>query len=196
MTATPIAPSLFFLLGFMGAGKSTLGRQAARRLGLRFVDLDAFIEKQTGMSVPAFFENQGEAAFRAWERKSLEALFEASKNTDEIAENPTGVLVSLGGGTPCFGDNMAWLNAHGTTLYLRHSAGTLYGRLRIRPERRPLIANVPPHQLASFIANLLARREPYYSMAQYRIDSPNVKKLTEKLTELLTELRTFAPSNA
>lgn len=98
--------SRIFLIGFMGCGKTTLGRKLATRLGYTFYDLDHLLEEQAGMSVAEYFSSFGETAFRLAESEIL-------KNTS-YGEN---AVISTGGGLPCFFDNMDWMKAHGITLY-------------------------------------------------------------------------------
>lgn len=100
---------LYFLIGFMGAGKTTLGKRLARQAALPFIDLDVYIETNSGKSISALFAAIGETAFRALEREALERL--------TATHEAQSAIISCGGGTPCFNDNMAWMNDHGTTIY-------------------------------------------------------------------------------
>ena len=109
----------FFLIGFMGAGKSTIGKYASRHNGLTFLDLDAYIVEQQGKEISAIFEEHGEAHFREVERKALE----------EVIDLPGDYLVSCGGGTPCFYNNMEWMNAKGITVFIDPAEEILVARL-------------------------------------------------------------------
>ena len=140
----------------MGAGKTTLGRQFAEETDYEFLDLDDCIVEQAGMSIPKIFELEGEKEFRIRERKALEKL----KNLPA-----THYLISCGGGTPCFEDNMKWLNAHGLTVYLRPGLDEITSRLKKEQAQRPLIKDVPPNELKVFIGKMLSGREHYYLQA-------------------------------
>lgn len=143
----------------MGSGKSTLGKPIARALGCNFYDLDNYIEQQTGSTIAAIFEQQGEAAFRALETKYLEELSAANENC----------VISTGGGTPCFGDNMEMINSLGMSVYLQQEVSVLTHRLLNSKISRPLIAGKTPEQLRSFIEQKLAEREPYYKRASITV---------------------------
>lgn len=151
---------MFFLIGFMGAGKSYRGRQWAGAAGWRFVELDAWIEAEAGKPIAQIFAEEGEAYFR--QRES--ALLKASGG-----QQPS--LVATGGGTPCFFDNMAWMNAHGTTVYLKASPALLAQRLRYEKAQRPLLHGLHDDQLEAFIAQKLAEREPFYHQSHMVIDA-------------------------
>lgn len=150
----------WYLWGYMGSGKSTVGRAAAKSLGLEFRDLDHLIAEESGMSISDFMANRGELAFRKLERQ---LLLEQS--------NFEGIL-SCGGGTPCYYDNALWMRAHGETVYLSASVSWLHQRLaasRSRGTKRPLLANVPDENLAEFIAKHLFERRDFYATAHYQI---------------------------
>ena len=149
---------MLFLIGFMGAGKTTLGKQLASKLGWDFLDLDEQIESEEGMPVTELFARHGEGWFRRRERIALEALKH---------EAASGLVVACGGGTPCYGDNMDWLNAQGITVYLRVPAPELVSRLLPQRAHRPMISSVAPEALETHIAVLLGIREPYYLRAQH-----------------------------
>lgn len=144
-----------FLIGFMGAGKSSLGRYAARHNDLVFLDLDEYIEKQQGRSIREIFSGEGEPAFREMEREALR----------EVIALEGDWLVSSGGGTPCYFDNMEQMNAHGTTLYLDLSSARLTDRLRNSKGKRPLIAGLKG-DLQTFVHHKLLERAAFYSQAQ------------------------------
>ncbi len=143
-----------FLMGYMGCGKTTVGKPLARQLGMEFVDMDHVIAERYSKSVSEIFADFGEARFREVEREVLGELLER--------EN---VVVSLGGGTPCFFDNLERIKAAGVTVYLQASAETLARRLEHGKARRPLLRNKSPEELVGFIHDSLAVREPLYSQA-------------------------------
>ena len=119
-----------FLIGFMGSGKTTLGKKLARVLGYDFVDLDKVIEEESGVSVPDYFSRHGEDAFRQLERDCLRTRLPAGP-----------VVVATGGGAPCYFDNMDWMNEHGVTVYLMLPPGVLASRLN-GSRNRPLISGL------------------------------------------------------
>jgi shikimate kinase len=146
----------FFLIGFMGAGKTTIGKFAARQNGLHFVDLDAYIEQKAGTTVREIFREKGEDFFRQLERKALEEV---------CAIEGLDLLVSCGGGTPCFFDNMDVLNGHGHTIYLDISAARLTERLRNAKDKRPLLNSIDG-DLQVFVHKKLMERAGFYMQAQ------------------------------
>ena len=148
-----------FLIGFMGSGKSYWGRRLADAWQMPFVDLDERIVAEQGKSIPEIFQEQGEAAFREMERAALHAL----------AQFPPAI-VATGGGTPCFFDNMDWMNSRGLTIYLKASPALLAARLLPEKKRRPLLANIPDSALEAFIAQKLEERMPFYNLAQKVVD--------------------------
>lgn len=159
-----------FLLGFMGAGKTTLGKKVAAKLGLPFLDLDEALAQQHGQTVAAMFQEVGEAVFRQREREALLQLAEFQG------------IVSLGGGTPCYADNMEWLLQHGYTVYLQLPVGMLQARLSEQRGDRPLLAHVPETELYAHIGRLLLEREAFYGRAHAIVAQPDVKKLSELIS--------------
>lgn len=155
---------IIFLIGFMGCGKSTLGKRLARKINYEFMDMDTIIEEKEGMSVREIFEKKGEAWFRESESVFLKSL-DPSKN----------IVVATGGGAPCFGDNMELMNTIGTTVYLKMSPSSLASRLENARHVRPLIKNLTPGLLPDFIQERLKEREPWYSRASCIIKGENVK---------------------
>ena len=143
-----------FLIGFMGAGKSYWGARLAAAKGLPFLDLDDLIVAQEKCSIAQLFSEIGESGFRALERAVLQKL-----------ANHAPAVVATGGGTPCFFDNMEWMNAHGTTLYLDTPAAVLAERLKHEIGVRPLLASIKQADLQQFIAGKISEREPFYRKA-------------------------------
>ncbi len=144
----------------MGCGKTTLGRALEEATGLKFIDLDDYIEASAGMSVTECFARLGEDGFRAAERDALR----------EIADKED-VVIACGGGTPCHFDNMEVMNSRGTTVWLNASQGRLYERLIVALDNRPLLKDKSPDQLKSIIDRSLKERHPYYSQAHYMLPS-------------------------
>lgn len=138
----------------MGAGKSFWGPRLAARGHVPFIDLDAYIEAGEGASIAGLFERVGEPGFRELERQYLH----------QIATLPPAV-VATGGGTPCFFDNMHWMNNHGITIYLATPVAVLAARLRADQSTRPLLRQVAGRDLEAHIQTLLKQREPFYKQA-------------------------------
>ncbi|MBF1589882.1 MAG: shikimate kinase [Prevotella shahii] len=147
------------LIGYMGAGKTTVGKALAAELGLRFYDLDWYIESRMRKTVAQLFAELGEEGFRRIERNMLH----------EVAEFE-GVLISCGGGTPCFYDNMQYINQQGLTLYLKASPEVLYKHLKMGKSVRPLLLNKTPEEVQRFISEQLKAREQFYTRAQFTLD--------------------------
>ena len=145
---------LIFIIGFMGCGKTTLGRKLAGRLGYMFMDLDHILEEQAGMSIAKYFSAFGEDAFRRLESDVLQQ-----------GTYPENAVISTGGGLPCFFDNMEWMNAHGKTVYIKLSPKTLANRLEQEKNERPLLQDKHGEALVTFIAEKLAQRESFYNQA-------------------------------
>lgn len=147
------------LIGYMGAGKTTVGKQLAEELGLMFYDLDWYITSRMRRTVAQIFEESGEEGFRKIEHNMLH----------EVAEFED-IVLSCGGGTPCFFDNMDYLNQQGETIYLKAAPEVLYAHLKMGKSVRPLLLNKTPDEVKTFVAEQLAVREPYYSKAKHVLD--------------------------
>ena len=150
-----------FLVGYMGCGKSTLGRKLARRLGIPYADTDALVEEREGASVSDVFRYEGEQRFREVEREVLDRV---------IGEGAVPV-VSTGGGLPTWSDNMARMNAAGCTVYLRRSAEQIARRLSPYGRRkRPRLQGLNDEELVAFMEHDMAAREPFYAQASLIVD--------------------------
>ncbi len=174
-----------FLVGFMGSGKSTWGRKIATRLDANFVDLDRLIELESGQSIPEMFAAYGESGFREREAEILRAL--PSKSGNYSDSKPT--IVATGGGTPCFHQNMSWMNEHGVTVYLNLSPRALWDRLRHSdPAKRPLISKFDESQLLHYIEEKSKERAPFYNNATFVVD-PHKSSVADvaKMVELSTK---------
>jgi shikimate kinase len=143
-----------FLIGYMGAGKTTTGRELAKTLGLDFIDLDQFIQARYQKTISGLFQEFGENEFRNIERNVLHEVGEFED-----------VVVSTGGGTPCFFDNMEYMNRAGTTVYLKATPEALSSRLNTCKEKRPLIKDKNEEELYNYVVENLRKRNPYYSQA-------------------------------
>ena len=165
-------PDLIFLTGFMGCGKTTLGRKLASRLGYDFIDLDHAFEKQEGIIIAEFFSKFGEDVFREKESALL-------KQTTY----PARAVISTGGGLPCFFDNMEWMNAHGKTIYIKLSPKTLADRLEHEKHKRPVLNGRNEKELIDFIEEKLSERDKFYSQASIIADG--IGLTAEKVEQLL-----------
>ena len=146
---------LIFLTGFMGSGKTHWGKIWADASGLYFFDLDEMIEAKQKKTITAIFETDGEKYFRQLETETLQAFF-----------NKQHCIVACGGGTPCFNNNMHWMNENGTTVYFKATALDIFKRIVTEQEKRPLINNLPPAELLNYIEIKLKERELYYAQAK------------------------------
>jgi len=154
-----------FLVGYMGSGKSAMGRLLARKKGLNFIDLDTYIEGKYHRTIAEIFAQEGEESFRIKEQFCLHevAAFE-------------NVVIATGGGAPCFFDNMDLMNAQGDTIYLRLTAQHLVRRLSSsKPGVRPLISNKETTELLQYITGMLEIREPFYLKAKYIISGSDME---------------------
>ena len=152
-----------YLIGYMGCGKSTLGRKLSEHLGLQFVDMDHYIEERNCKTIPQIFSEEGEAEFRKKERKALEELSEF-----------TDIVIATGGGTPCFFDNIDLMNKTGKTIYLNIDPKILADRLLKSKTERPLIKGKSRDELVAFIDDTLKKRNEFYLQAAYQITEPDV----------------------
>ena len=158
----------------MGSGKSSVGKKLAKKLQLDFVDLDSLIEQQEQQTITAIFEKRGEAYFREKETAVLKTM-----------EPTKRAVIALGGGTPCFGNNMEYIQQTGTSFYLKVPIEKLIGRLRLKKDKRPLLAKLSKEEIALFVTDKLKEREPYYAQADFIIEQEgkSVKQLLNALQE-------------
>lgn len=169
------------IVGYMGAGKTTVGKALAADLGIEFYDLDWYIESRMRKTIKRIFDEVGEEGFRKIEHNMLH----------EVAEFEN-VVLSCGGGTPCFYDNMAYMNLQGETVYLKASPEVLYEHLKMGRSVRPLLLDKTPEEVRVFITGQLAAREPYYSQAKHVVDvnlmdnHEKIRMSVEKVKQLLS----------
>lgn len=143
------------IVGYMAAGKTTLGRQLAKEMSLSFYDLDVYIENRMHKTISQLFIERGEQGFREIEQKMLH----------EVAEFED-VVISCGGGTPCFFDNMEYINQQGESIYLKASPRTIIEHMGLNTKNRPLMQGKAEEESLAFVEQHLAEREPHYAKAQ------------------------------
>ena len=161
----------------MGCGKSTMGRAVSALTGVPFIDLDNYIEQRFHITVKEIFAQRGEDGFRDVERRMLQ----------EVADFED-VIVACGGGTPCFFDNMEYMNTHGTTVFLNTPIDRLHSRLMRGRHKRPLIADKDDEELMTFMKEALAKRMDHYSKAHISFSSERL----ENKSEIANTAREFA----
>jgi shikimate kinase len=152
-----------YLIGYMGSGKSTLGRELASRLNLSFLDMDQFIEMKYLKTVPDIFRDEGEKQFRNKEQVCLHEI-SSMKN----------VVVATGGGAPCFFDNMDLMNRTGCCVFLDVEPGELAARLMKADVVRPLIQEKQAEELVQTIEGMMRERRPYYEKARYILSGNSI----------------------
>ena len=168
------------LIGFMAAGKTTLGKALARDLGLQFIDLDHYIENRYHSTVSQLFADRGEEGFRQIERNMLHEVTEFED-----------VIIATGGGTPCFYDNMEYMNSKGITVFLQASVDVIYTRLTIARVQRPLVKGKTTDELRQYIADMLEMRSPYYTRAHHTFCADyleNTQQVSDSVQRFKSEL--------
>jgi len=166
-----------FLIGFMGSGKTSIGKLLAGKMGKQFIDLDKEIEKETQRSIAELFEELGEDKFREIENRVLNKIIQTNE-----------CIVATGGGTPCFMDNIDIINRAGTSVYLKTSAGNILSRLRSTISLRPLLKNIAAGQLEEEIKKMIEFRKQYYEKANIIIDT-NALNEQETVDMILKKLQ-------
>ena len=165
------------LIGYMGSGKTTVGKALSKETGMMFYDLDWYIESRMRKSVSQIFAEKGEDGFRKIEYNMLH----------EVAEFED-VIISCGGGTPCFFDNMDYLNQQGDVVYLKATPETLYKHLLMAKIERPLLKGKSADELIAYITEHLKERAPFYEKARHILDV-NVLDEYDKIKTSVTALR-------
>ena len=161
------------LMGYMASGKSAVGSVLAGRLGMQFTDLDNFIEEREGLSISEIFSIKGEIYFRNKEGEYLKELLDLEKNC----------IISLGGGTPCYGNSLKNIKNNAISFYLNASINTIFKRLKEETSQRPLVATIGTGNLKEYIAKHLFERNPFYEQAHHTI-SVNEKSIFAIVDEL------------
>lgn len=170
------------LIGYMGAGKTTIGKALAKEMGLMFYDLDWYIESRMRKTVAQIFAERGEEGFRTIERNMLH----------EVAEFEN-VIISCGGGTPCFFDNMEYMNQQGDTIYLQGSVDVLINHLKMGKGVRPLLQGKTDEELREYITENLTKRDVFYTKAKHILnidlmdDFDKVNMMVGKVMKIIQE---------
>ena len=162
-----------YLIGFMGAGKTHWGRLLSEKLGMRFFDLDEQVTEHAGKSIPEIFATEGEEQFRIMEKEVLHI----------ITESHESFVMACGGGSPCYFNNIEYMNQSGTTVWINTPLETLFQRLVVEKEKRPLIKELSDEQLKNFITKKFADRKIYYEQADIIEDERliQLEQLVEKI---------------
>ena len=153
-----------FIIGFMASGKTTIGKKLANKLNLPFIDLDNVIEETQCSTIRLLMYQLVEDAFRQIEKETLQKVIDENEKA----------IISTGGGTPCFFDNMSVMNNSGTTIYLEVDIPVLVNRLLHSKTERPLIWGKSKQELTQYAIDLIEKRNPYYNLARYRISGKNL----------------------
>lgn len=166
-----------FLLGYMASGKSTIAKKTAKSLELKSIDLDEYIAENEGDSINDIFNTKGEIYFRNKEEYYLK----------ELAESEKGFVLALGGGTPCYANNINLIIQNGISIYLKASVQTLNDRLVLERSQRPLISELSDEKLKEFIAKHLFERAPFYEKSQHTIviDGKTSNEITAEILALI-----------
>ncbi|MCR5513306.1 MAG: shikimate kinase [Prevotella sp.] len=167
------------LIGYMGSGKTTVGKALSKDTGMMFYDLDWYIESRMRKTVSQIFAERGEEGFRQIEYNMLH----------EVAEFEN-VIISCGGGTPCFFDNMDYLNQQGDVVYLKATPETLYKHLLMAKVERPLLKDKSPEELIAYITDHLKERAPFYEKARHTVDV-NVLDNYDKIAISVERIKTL-----
>jgi shikimate kinase len=168
-----------FLVGYMGSGKTTVGRMLAEMMDFEFIDLDKRIEKSFGRSIPEIFFHHGEQAFRVHERECLHHLLNETIDC----------VVATGGGTPCFFDSMILMKEAGKTIYLKCSPEILFERLRGSSSRRPLLSRLTDSEKLNYIAKHIHERNTFYESAEWVINGDeNAITVAEAVRSKINEI--------
>ena len=162
-----------YLTGYMYSGKTTVGHKLASRLGYQWADLDRMLETTFHTSIPIFFKRYGEEAFRKIEQKMLHSTVDLDN-----------IVISTGGGTPCFFDNIEWMNLHGTSIYFDVTVETLLRRAAQSKKPRPILAGLTDEQRSLYVRQQLSQRLPYYQKAQiiFPADQPDIDQLVQLIS--------------
>ena len=170
-----------FFIGFMGIGKSTLGKLVAQALNYEFLDFDTIIEEDMGMSISSIFAQYGEPFFRKLEHDTL----------GEVIQTRNDFVMGTGGGLPCFNNNMTKINEHGCSVYLRANANEIANRLADSSGSRPLIQDKSREELKKYVIDLLEIRNDFYLRSHLIVDLDLSLSKQENVDRIIKELTAF-----
>lgn len=161
-----------FLIGFMGSGKTTVGKKLASQMGYLFMDMDRVIEEESHTTISRIFDEKGEDEFRRLEHELIRRIVQMDN-----------VVISTGGGVPCFHNNMELINKNGLSIYLKMKSEDLLKRLKGSKYERPLIRDLSPSELDQYITEKLKEREPHYLKSKYVVDGshPDIPGIIETI---------------
>lgn len=168
-----------FINGYMAAGKTTFGKALAQKIGTLFIDLDQYIEENTGMTISELFTERGEKNFRKLEKELLQ---KAVEETDDA-------VIACGGGTPCFHNNMKFMNNNGLTIFLETSTPVLISRLQLQNATRPILAGKTNDEIREKVLTQLCERLPHYMEAKLKWhgdDLENEKEIEENIENFVS----------
>ena len=154
-----------FLIGFMASGKSTVGKKLANKIGLPFIDLDNYIEEKFNTTIRVLMNDKGQDVFREIERDTLKSVIEENKSA----------VISTGGGTPCYFDNMERMKSSGETIYIEVDIPIIVDRLIHSKKDRPLIWGKTREDLTVYAKDLLEKRDAFYKQAKHIVNGKSLK---------------------
>lgn len=168
------------LLGYMASGKSTVLKELSKKFKINAIDLDDYITDKEGDTIVNIFKNKGEIYFRKQENRYLAELLKSSND----------FVLALGGGTPCYANNMELITRLSTSIYLKANLKTLFNRLQNEKDSRPLITDLTDEKLQEYIAKHLFERGIFYEQALYQIsiDDKSIEDIVEDINRLLLKL--------
>ena len=168
-----------FINGYMAAGKTTFGKALAQKIGTLFIDLDQYIEENTGMTISELFTERGENNFRKLEKELLQ----------KVVEETDDAVIACGGGTPCFHNNMKFMNNNGLTIFLETSTPVLISRLQLQNATRPILAGKTNDEIREKVLTQLCERLPHYMEAKLKWhgdDLENEKEIEENIENFVS----------
>ena len=165
------------LLGYMASGKTIIANKLSDKITLKHIDLDSYIEKKEGLTIPEIFKNKGEIAFRLMEHHYLK----------ELLFDDSDFILSVGGGTPCYANNIELIKNHSFSIYLKANIDTLYNRIIKKKDNRPLVKDISNKDLKEFIAKHLFERNIFYDETNIKIDVNNksVIQIVEEIKSII-----------